>query len=54
MHVQIRFFERVKLERRAKQLDSKAERGHALSEDEVQSLQQIKQDLQVGDGAAVA
>ncbi|KAL3142959.1 hypothetical protein ABBQ38_003244 [Trebouxia sp. C0009 RCD-2024] len=42
----IRFFERIKLERRIKQLSGKAQRGHALSATEQQQIQKLKQDLQ--------
>lgn len=45
--LQIRFFERIKLERRIKQLSGKAQRGHALSATEQQQIQKLKQDLQV-------
>jgi hypothetical protein len=44
---QIRFFERVKLERRVKQIEGKADRGHALSAEEQQHLKQHKENLQV-------
>ncbi|DBA91221.1 TPA: hypothetical protein ACH3X2_004095 [Trebouxia sp. C0005] len=42
----IRFFERVKLERRVKQIEGKADRGHALSAEEQQHLKQHKENLQ--------
>ena len=45
--LQIRFFERVKLERGLKQLKGKAQRGHALSASEQQQIQKWEQDLQV-------
>ena len=45
--LQIRFFERVKLERRLKQLQGKAQRGHALSASEQQQMQKWQKDLQV-------
>lgn len=45
--LQIRFFERVKLERRIKQLQGKAKRGHALSAVEQQQIQKWEQELQV-------
>jgi len=45
--LQIRFFERVKLERRVKQIEGKADRGHALSAEEQQHLKQHKENLQV-------
>lgn len=44
---QIRFFERIKLERRVKQIEGKADRGHALSAEEQQQLKQHKENLQV-------
>ena len=45
--VQVRFFERVKLERRINKLDGKQARGHALSADEQQQITDAKSDLQV-------
>ena len=45
--LQIRFFERVKLERRIKQLEGKASRGHVLSSSELDQIQQSKENLQV-------
>ena len=45
--LQIRFFERLKLERRLKQLKGKAQRGHALSASEQQQMQDWEQDLKV-------
>lgn len=42
----IRFFERIKLERRVKQIEGKADRGHALSAEEQQQLKQHKENLQ--------
>ena len=46
--MQVRFFERVKLERRIKQLEGKADKGHTLSAEELQALKQNREDLQVG------
>lgn len=45
--LQIRFFERVKLERRVKQLEGKEKRGHALSDAELDQIQKSRQALQV-------
>lgn len=43
----MRFFERVKLERRIQQLEGKQARGHALTAEEQQALINAKGDLQV-------
>ena len=45
--MQVRFFERVKLERRIKQIEGKAHRGHVLSSEEQQQLKQHSENLQV-------
>lgn len=44
--LQVRFFERVKVERQINKLEGKQLRGHALSSDEQQQLQSAKLDLQ--------
>ena len=45
--VQVRFFERVKLERRIRQIEGKAHRGHVLSSEEQQQLKRHRDNLQV-------
>ena len=45
--VQVRFFERVKLERRIRQIEGKAHRGHVLSSEEQQELKRYSHNLQV-------